>query len=477
MSTESDRDNGNGRGGDSVQRAMTPATPVPERRGAERDKAHVANAPATDAAGNASGKAAGAAPGPTDASAKSSAAGAAGKSGGAGARSTHAGREVRGGGRFATALAAAALLVAIGAAAAGYYAWRDLETRAATRAADGDAALRGFEARLDAFGDRVGANQRALVERNGEDEALRAGIAGLDRRLSETQEAQAALREEIQAALDAFHRPALAPVDVERLMLIANDAVSLQRDPDVALAALRVADRRLAAFADPAYAGVRRQLAGEIAALESAPRPDVAGIAYGLAAMQPQLRGLEPRIGPARTAPGETSEETLATADTAPEDGATPRWQVFFSDLWQTLSGLVVIRRTGSDEGPLLAPEQHDALVQNIELRLASARLAALDGDERNFRLDVRQARDWLQQYYGTEQPAAAGLIARLDEYAGVELHPELPDVSGSLAALRGVMQHRAAAPETGGESRREPPPSQPAVEAPAEAAVPPQRP
>lgn len=454
MSTEAD--NENARSDDSVSRAMTPA--APDRKTAERKSAQAA-------APEASGAPSGAASASGQASARTSGSASGQSDGASSARNDRPSH--RRGSAAGTALATAALVVALGTAAAAYYAWRDIGIRTAA----GDAALRGFDDRLGEFGRRIDAGSSAIVERDRREESLRADIAEIDRRLNDAQEAQTSLREEIRAALDAFNRPAMEPVDVERLLLIANDALALQREPDVALAALRIADRRLATLGDPAYTGVRRELAGEIAALESAPRTDIAGIAYGLAAMQTQLPGLEPRFGPERR--GTDGAEPEAPAE-APADAAPPpRWQTFFSDLWHTLRGLVVIRRTAPQEGPLLAPEQHDALVQNIELRLASARLAALGGDQENFRLDVLQARDWLQRYYGTDQPAAAKLIERLDEFAAVELHPALPEISGSLTALRAVMQRRTDAKPSPEKSSPElQRPSQPAPEAPAEPAA-----
>ncbi|MDR2877026.1 MAG: uroporphyrinogen-III C-methyltransferase [Chromatiales bacterium] len=384
-------------GDDSVSRLMAP---ISERKKAQRKSAEGASTSTTQ-----------------------SAAGSANKSNDA-AQENHGSRS---GGGFATTLASVSLIVALGAVAVGYYVWRDTDAR--TTKALGDVEHR-IESNTSTLGD-----------------ALRGEMKALDQRLNTIQEAHSALSEEIRAALEAFNRPALTPVDIERLMLIANDAVTLQREPELALTALRMADKRLSALGDPAYAGVRRQLADEIATLENAPRPDIAGIAYGLAVMQKQLPSLQPHIGPKHMSMDANGVPQAAVADEASDP---PRWRAVLSELWQTLRSMVVIRRTGAEESPLLAPEQQSALVQNIGLRLDSARMEALRGDQANFRIDVQQARDWLQQYYDAQQPVTAKLIARLNEFATVELQPALPDISGSLATLRGVMQKRVSAASAG---------------------------
>lgn len=269
-------------------------------------------------------------------------------------------------------------------------------------------------------------------------------LSALESALDSLREALAGTRDEldaeIRAAVDRLARPAMEPADVERLLLIANDALALQRDVGTALEALRTADARLRMADDPVYADTRRALAGEIAALEAVPRTDVQGMAFALGGLQRELRSLSPRLEPVTT----RGEGAAAGAPSA--DGEPRTWRTFLGDLWDSLRGLVVIRRSDGQEGPLIAPEQQVFLSQNLYLELEAARLALLERDQANFRQSLETARGWLVDHYDTAAPRVAAVIGRLDELAQAELDPAVPDISGSLAALRDAIERRRAA-------------------------------
>jgi uroporphyrin-3 C-methyltransferase len=332
--------------------------------------------------------------------------------------------------RIAAALALLALagLIAVGAAL--YLFWHRFETTVAERRAEIeslDTAIRRAHAEIANLSARVASNTSTLAGHAESEASQQAAIAGLERAL---EQAHASLRAEIQAFGDA-PSPAFEVVDIERLLLIANDALALQRDPDLALEALRGADRRLRAADDPRYAETRRLLGAEIAALEAVARPDIAGMAYLLGGLQAQLGSLTPVAGPAAGSP--------AASATADASGEQRGWREFLNGVWQSLRSLVVIRRTGADEAPLLAPEQQQLLTQNLYLKLESARAALLAGDEANFRFGLRDAGAWLRTYYRTDTPAVAALLEQFEALQAIELRPQLPDISASLAALRAV--------------------------------------
>lgn len=332
---------------------------------------------------------------------------------------------------FAVALALLALAGVLAVGAALYLFWRHVETTVAASAAaieSIDASARRAHAEIATLSGRVASNTSTLVGYTESEAVQQAAIAELERAL---QEAHASLSAEIQAFGNG-PRPAFEVVDVERLLLIANDALALQRDPDLALEALRGADRRLRAADDPRYAETRRLIGVEIAALEGVPRPDIAGMAYLLGGLQTQLRGLTPGVGAA------PEGSAAATAKALAEQRS---WRDFLDGIWQALRSLVVIRRSGADEAPLLAPEQQQLLTQNLYLKLESARAALLSGDETNFRFGLRDAGIWLQTYYRADTPAVAALLEQLETLQGIELRPPLPDISASLAALRAVVE------------------------------------
>ncbi len=332
---------------------------------------------------------------------------------------------------FAAALALIAIAGVLAVGAAFYLGWRHFEATVAEHdaAIDSlDASVRRAHSEIATLSARVASNTSQLTGYVESETSQQAAIDTLTHSLEQTRQA---LSEELRALAGA-PPPAFAVVDVERLLIIANDALALQRDPDIALAALHSADRRLRATDDPRYAETRRLLGIEIASLEGAARPDIAGMAYLLGGLQVQLRHLAPDAGPAATRFAAAAAPTDAVA-------AQPAWRDFLGGVWQSLRSLVVIRRSGADEAPLLAPEQQQLVAQNLYLKLESARAALLGGDEANFRLSLRDAGVWLTTYYPVETPAVAALLEQLETLQSVDIKPQLPDISASLMALRAV--------------------------------------
>lgn len=338
------------------------------------------------------------------------------------------------------------LLVALAALAyAGWLGWQrldalDARTAALARSQQGvEEELMPLSRRLDELRQQVSAQ---------EDQATRmtTAVEALERRQDE---AIAALRKqltlEMRQTLDGATRPVLVPVDIERLLLIANDAVTLARDPDIALQALRIADRRLAALDDPLFAETRRLLAEEMAALEGARRPDVAGVVHALGALQSRIPELRSQL---RSEATRGEDASAASTDEAVAE--LPWWRRLASDVMATLRQLVVLRREGADDKPLPPPGMEELAAQNLHLRVEAARIAVLSRDADSFRSALASLDTWLRNWYRTDQPAVAAMLEQIDRISSLDFRPALPDISASLAAFRGAMAQRGESPVYG---------------------------
>lgn len=331
-----------------------------------------------------------------------------------------------------TLIALLALLLSIAALGASWIIWQEAGAIRAER----DAARAEFEARLDALPsalaraeeriDAIDAGVRALAPEL--ETGLRRELAAFDERLGDLHE-----------LLRKTAAPAQEPADIEQLLLIANDSLILQHDLTTALAALRTADERLRALADPAFAETRRQLANEIAALQSTPRPDITGAAFAITGLQQQLDALT--LDSLRAPGGEREAPGLDVANGEAVD--LSGWRATMQDLWERLSALVVIRRSDDADGPLIAPDQRVFLNQNLWLRLESARLTLLARDAEGLRHHLGIARDWLARHYDADDTRVAALLGGIDELERLDIEPDLPDISASLKALRDALERR----------------------------------
>ena len=147
-----------------------------------------------------------------------------------------------------------------------------------------------------------------------------------------------------QAAADSNWKKA----EIMYLLQIANERLTLARDPGSALAALRLADQRIAALADPGLTPVRAQVAGEIQALESVQVPDIEGTVLKLSALSSTIGNLSIR-GPGRVAETDEPEETDESGFSAGRA---------LDKIGDSVSGMFKISKTDEESSALLSPDE-----------------------------------------------------------------------------------------------------------------------
>jgi uncharacterized protein HemX len=269
---------------------------------------------------------------------------------------------------------------------------------------------------------------------------LEGDVAALRDSVTTVEQDSAALQERsatIQAGLDGIRNDLLknradwALAEAEQLMVIANYRLQLARDVGSALAALRATDRLLQTLADPNLLPVRRTLAREIAALEALEKTDTVGMSLRLAQLAEQADRL-PLAGAGRT------PETVALATPDDKD-----WRVAAQGLWQDLKSLVRVRYHSEGQKPLLAPEQYYFLRENLRLTLFGAQHALLQGNVAVYRQNLKSAIRWLRDYYDLTSQVTVAALAELEKLESERLVSDLPNIAGSLAALRDAKGRR----------------------------------
>ncbi len=316
----------------------------------------------------------------------------------------------RGGGVW---LALLALLLAGAVGAGGYYGWRLLDER-----------ISGLGATLGPLPERIAAGGEQLS-------TLR---ANLDAQRDALELRDKGLEESIQVLREQSGRDQAEWIlaEAEYLMLVANHRLRLERDVGSALEALKAADARLRATGDPRLLPTREQLGAEIAALGSVDQPDVAGLAAILAGLADQVEALPLK---AQYVPAEPAAVQAGGGETGGD------WREAAGAAWSKLKGLVTVRRTEEAVRPLLPPEQQYFLRQNLRLKIESARLALLRGESAQLGEISAEAAAWIGQYFDAEAQSSQNMIAELGRIGATELRPALPDIGGSVAALRQFRQ------------------------------------
>ena len=302
---------------------------------------------------------------------------------------------------------------------AGVYAWYDQRQVVRT--------LRGQVAQRLTAADAAAAQARERDSDLGNQlRDAQAKLALLEARISEFQSQQAAL-EALYRDL-APSRDELALSEVEQILVLAGQQLSLAGNVNAALAGLQVADAKLAALDRPQLASLRRALARDMDRLKAVPYVDVAGISIRL----------DQTIEAIDKLPLARDERVAARAEPAASPNE-PAWKRFLRGLWSDLRNVIRIQVDEHPPPPLITPEQSFFLRENLRLRLLSARLALLARDERSFKADLSAARGWLSEYFDRGNRQVQAALATLSQLSSIAMPGEMPDLSASLDAVRAL--------------------------------------
>ena len=334
----------------------------------------------------------------------------------------------------------------------------------ADRIAAGDSRAADSQATLQTLRQSVATIEQRIAQLAASDDVVESDVDALERRFQqqltaiESVPGRVASIERSMSTLRGIStgaRDAWLLAQAEYYLQVANSELQLANNPDVAVKALEMADERLLTISDPGLTDVRRTLSAELRALESMPKPDIAGAAVTLASLARVVDSLPIRRQLLTKQPAESDG---AEADDAEALSGTDRAMATLRDAF---SGIVSVRRTDEEAVPLIAPEAVYFLRANLSLQLQAARLALLQGNQTLFRQSLDDVELWLRDYYDMESTPVRSALATIDEVRTGMLIEPAPDISESLRLLRQYIAfENAGQPETRPAPARSTPPA-----------------
>lgn len=258
-------------------------------------------------------------------------------------------------------------------------------------------------------------------------------------KLTEREDALSKSIETIYADLDR-NLDSWALEEVEQLIRIANNSLRLNGDVATATTGLQLADQRLEELGNPAFLEVRDSLAQDITALKSLQPVDIAGVSLRLSGMAAKVGDLPLDQKTERPISGGSSSESSGSSDEKSK-GGSDSWLETGNQILNDLKQLVRIQNIEAPAKPLLTPEQRYFLYSNLRLMLSGAQIAALRKDTATFRDNLEQAAKWIREYFDPGHQGVQQLLEDVENMSTIELNPELPDISDSLAKLKEVKQ------------------------------------
>jgi len=301
-------------------------------------------------------------------------------------------------------------------------AWLAWDTRMGVQSVESSAGVR-----LAELGAATSQSKIALAQANAQLKDAQGRIAELEARVADTQEQRVALEEMYRELSRSADDRVLS--EVEQMLILASQQLQLAGNVRGALAALQAADQRLARAEKLAATPLRRAITQDMERLKAVPQVDTVGITVKLDGLIAQSENLPLVIS--ETLP---AARVASRARYADDSGAVQRAA---RDFWEEMKGLVRIRDLEGQDAALLAPQQSYFLRENLKLRLLSARVALLARDEAGFREDLKASQAWITKYYDARAKPTAAALATLKQIAETPVAITVPDINGSLAAVR----------------------------------------
>ncbi|MBL8515374.1 MAG: uroporphyrinogen-III C-methyltransferase [Betaproteobacteria bacterium] len=298
------------------------------------------------------------------------------------------------------------------------------------------------EAVQQALGQKVADLDRQLSQSAALTRRLQTQVIEAQNRLEQF-ETQLADTQTQRIALEEMYRElSRAPDDwllaeVEQTLNIAAQQLALAGNVKAAIGALQSADQRLARADKLQTAAMRRAINADLEKLKVLPWVDLSGMTVKLDALVQQIDTLPLASGPASIVAAPPANIRKA------EDGWFSR---LADDAWRELRELMRIRKVGADEAGLLTPNQTYFLKENLKLRLLGARMALLARDETHYREDLKLARAWVAKYFDTQAKPTAAALANLKVLQDSALNIAVPDINGSVNAVRAARSARETA-------------------------------
>ena len=292
-------------------------------------------------------------------------------------------------------------------------------------------AYRDLSQRIDALSEPVTvANE--LAKRMAETEAATKALAGdVARQRAAADETRAQLERSIGGLYE--REPAsdleFALAQAESLVLAAGERLALEQDVRAAIAALSSADERLKSANHPDLIGVRERIAADLNALRGVSMPDAEGLALQASDLIERADALPVR---------EVAQlPTPAQAFEAQQEPAPSGWRGTLGGIWRDLAKLIEIKDAEVSDRLLFDPELRARARELVKLELAALRLSIMRRDTRNAHASAQRIGGMLRDYFDVDAGPVRQLTEWLQKVAETDLSPVLPEVSGSLDAIR----------------------------------------
>ncbi|WP_322521523.1 uroporphyrinogen-III C-methyltransferase [Guyparkeria halophila] len=282
--------------------------------------------------------------------------------------------------------------------------------------------------RLD---EQLGQTRSSVAALEDRGEAIRQEVeSGLQAQQDELAERQDHLDARIARIDDRLSRGEIAwkTAEVGFLLTRAQERLTIARDPDGAMLALRLADQRVAALSRPHWLPLRSAISDAIAEIEAAGEGDRVGQALA-------LRRLTDRVEDWPLADEAGGDTTAAAEPETSNQAPLPADAAWYEKAWAATSGWVAGQVTVTRSDTPTRLRERVATDREMRLWLTAVRESLLSRDHDALSTTIDEARDWLESHYATDADGPAKALQSLKRTQERFASREFPSIDAVLDA------------------------------------------
>ncbi|HHX8280557.1 TPA: uroporphyrinogen-III C-methyltransferase [Vibrio diabolicus] len=223
--------------------------------------------------------------------------------------------------------------------------------------------------------------------------------------------------------------------EADYLVKLAGRKLFLEHDVESATQLMESADQRIAALNDPSLVKLRKAMANDITKLRIIPLIDRDGLVLRLTALQQQVDKLP--LANALLPEAEAVENTEVSEDIA-------NWQDnLMTSLKDFSENFITFRTRDGNVIPLLSPEQHFYLKENIKAKLETAIKAVYQEQGEIYTTSLKTADKWALAFFNQDDNSVKEFNKTVNQLSQQNIQVEYPTKLQSQSQLSDVIRER----------------------------------
>ena len=223
--------------------------------------------------------------------------------------------------------------------------------------------------------------------------------------------------------------------EADYLVKLAGRKLFIEHDVDSATQLMETADQRIAALNDPSLTPLRKSMANDITKLKSVPLIDRDGLVLRLASLQKQVDDLP-------LANAILPEAQKVEAQVVSEN--INDWQTnLMTSLKDFSENFITFRTRDGNVIPLLSPEQHFYLKENMKAKLETAIKSIYVEQQEIYTTALSTAQQWSQSFFNQNNNAVKSFQTSLEQLSKQKVQVEYPVKLETQKELSDVITQR----------------------------------